>query len=391
MRICVVNATAALGGAGLVAKDIASGMVQRGHDVRFVCTGPAEDLASEPYEVVSVSAGAQTPLDQYFNPVALLGLRRALRDFSPDVVSLHNINLRSFSAAAVLVPEVPTYWTLHDVWPVCVTGWPMPPDCEGMHRNCTDCPSWPNWQARANRVVKEAIFTRSRVMTVCPSEWMQRTIARSALGVRPSVVVRNGVDTALFAPRTPDRAALGIADDAKVILFVGGKRLQGNLPAERKGWRYLQAALTSLAGTISGLTLLYVGDAPPEVDLPVTVVATGGVPRTAMPDLYAAADVVVMPTLGDNAPLGLLEAMACGKCVVATDTGGIPEVISDGVSGLIVPRRSGPALASALQRALRDPEWADGMGLVAKAKTDGALSMATMMDGYERVFVRGLS
>lgn len=392
MRIAVVNATDSLGGAGLIAKDVARGMVARGHDVLFVCTDDQrgrsfdDDLGCD---VARVSGGLRSPLAHYLNPIAVAGLAAELSRFEPDVVNFHNVNLRSFSAASLLVSRrVATAWTLHDVWPVCMTGWPEPPDCQGMHRGCANCPTWPDWQSRLNRRLKDAFFAASQLTVVCPSDWMAHTVSSSALGNHRTAIIRNGVDTDLFARHDGVRQDLGFTDEI-VVMFAGGRRVSGTSPAYRKGWEYLRAALAQLADP--RVVLLYVGD---KIDLgadfPVPVKFTGGVDRTEMPRFYSAADLAVFPTLGDNAPLGVLEAMSVGVPIVASRVGGVPEVVVDGTSAALCPPRDAAALANCLRAVCDDADRRTRMVQAASQRLARDLTLDRMVDGYEGLFF-GLS
>ncbi len=392
MKIAVVNATPRLGGAGLIAKDVARGMASRGHDVRFISTAKT---ASQGFDAdlgchqVLVPTGPQSALAHYVNPVATAALARELARFEPDVVNFHNVNLRTFSASSLLLSRRWTSaWTLHDVWPVCMTGWPEPPDCQGMHRGCQRCPTWPDWQTRTNRLLKDLIFAQARLTVVCPSQWMADTVASSALGRHPTAIVRNGVDTALFARRDDARAELGIAPEAVVMVFSGGRRVSGTSPAFRKGWDDLRAAL-GLLGKRDKLELLYVGD-PIDLpaDFPVPVTFTGGVERTRMPHFYSAADICVLPTLGDNAPLGVLEAMSVGTAIVATHVGGIPEVLEDGRSARLCPARNPKALADALGAVLDDKSHRQELAQTAHRHLHKSLTLEHMLGGYEALFER---
>lgn len=390
MRIAVVNATPRLGGAGIIAKDVARGMVARGHQVCFISTAERSSRRHDPdlgCEEILVPTGPQTALAHYVNPVAGLGLAAALSDFAPDVVNIHNINLRTFSAASLLVSRLyPTSWTLHDVWPVCMTGWPEPPDCLGMHQGCRSCPTWPNWQTRLNRLLKDVFFASARLTVVCPSQWMADTVASSALGRQSTKVIRNGVDPSIFERRAGARAEIGLDKDELVLLFSGGRRVSGTSPAFRKGWADLRQALERL-GPVPGLRLLYVGD---PIDLPqsfpVPVTFTGGVERTQMPTFYSAADLCVLPTLGDNAPLGVLEAMCVGVPIVASRVGGIPEILQDGVSAALCPPRDPQALSTSLHTALTDAQHRRSLSDNAQQVLQTSLTLDHMLDGYETLF-----
>ena len=114
---------------------------------------------------------------------------------------------------------------------------------------------------------------------------------------------------------------------------------------------------------------------------PLGLVGIEGVPR-----LLSAVNVYVLPTLADNFPYTILEAMACGTPVIATNVGGIPEQIVDGHTGLIVPPSSPLALGRAIVDVLLNAENAKFMGLNGRRRAAEYYSMNSFVDSYERLF-----
>lgn len=167
-------------------------------------------------------------------------------------------------------------------------------------------------------------------------------------------VIANGCDTGLFhlQSRAEARSRLGLAQDARLIVYVG--RL-----VPEKGLGELLAAMTRLPTGPWQLAL--VGDGPMRDALaraaaqsPVPVIMPGSQTPVQVADWMAAADLVTLPSYSEGHPNVLVEALACGRPVVATDVGGIPEVV-DADSGRLVPVRDVDALARALHDvALRD-------------------------------------
>jgi len=167
-------------------------------------------------------------------------------------------------------------------------------------------------------------------------------------------VVPNGVDVARFATATP--ADLG--DGAK-LLFVG--RLD-----ERKGFPTAVAAFARLAADRSEVRLIVAGDGPdrgaadgldPEIRDRVTFL--GNVANRDLPPIHAACDLYLGTSVGgESFGVVLLESLAAGLPVVASDIPGYGEVVRDGVDALLVPPRDPEALAAAAARVLDDPEFA---------------------------------
>jgi glycosyltransferase involved in cell wall biosynthesis len=174
--------------------------------------------------------------------------------------------------------------------------------------------------------------------------------------VRP---ILDGVDVEAFRP------AQGVRKEPGSLLFVG------NSEDLNKGARYLIAALGRLRGKVPfRLTLV---DREPE-DLKVVpplvrryrlandVTYTGHVSNEELVRLYSRSQVLVSPSLYEGFGLPAAEAMACGTAVVATSAGAFPEVVADGLTGVLVPPADPDALAGAIRTLLEDPELCRRMG-----------------------------
>jgi glycosyltransferase involved in cell wall biosynthesis len=176
----------------------------------------------------------------------------------------------------------------------------------------------------------------------------------AALGVPRDriAVVMNGVDPALFRPR--DRAAarseLGLS--GPLALYVG------NLKPE-KGVADLAKAWHAVARALPDARLAIIGGGPErsalEAALPPRAGLYGPQPLEAIPTWLAACDVLVLPSHIEGTPNVVLEALACGRRVVATAVGGVPDLITSPTLGALVPARDPDALAAALTQALRTP------------------------------------
>jgi glycosyltransferase involved in cell wall biosynthesis len=166
-------------------------------------------------------------------------------------------------------------------------------------------------------------------------------------------VVMNGVDAELFRPR--DRAAAR----AELKLPAGPLALYvGNLK-EEKGVLDLARAWDRVARDLPDATLALVGGGPLrtalEGALPPRATLIGPQPLAAIPTWLAACDVLVLPSHVEGTPNAVLEALACGRRVVASAVGGIPDVITSPTLGTLVPARSPELFAAAVIEALRTP------------------------------------
>jgi glycosyltransferase involved in cell wall biosynthesis len=203
-------------------------------------------------------------------------------------------------------------------------------------------------------------------------------------------VIYNAVDFAQAAPtlsRREIRAALGVPFDAPLAGVIA--RL-----TEQKGHRFLfdaLAATTALART----HLLVVGGGDLDQDLRSRAAALGldgrvhflG-PRRDLGDLLGAIDVFVLPSLWEGLPLSLVLAMAAGVAPVATAVAGIPEVVEDGRTGLLVPAGDAAALGAALGRLMSDRALRERIGRDARASVLPRFGVARYVDSIVGLYDR---
>lgn len=210
-------------------------------------------------------------------------------------------------------------------------------------------------------------------------EWADRLVGVTsslvnkamALSGRPDVrLIHNGVDARMFNPILPDaalcqetRQEAGL-DERPVIGFVGEARA-------KKGLSRLLRLYARLCERLDAQLLLVGGVRPDDAQtldyfvrqnpgLPVRMVHA--VRHASVPPYYALCQVVVLPSLRDGLPNSLLEAMACARPVIASQVGGITDVVTDGWDGLLLAPRDEPAWLDALETLLKDPLAASRLG-----------------------------
>jgi glycosyltransferase involved in cell wall biosynthesis len=214
------------------------------------------------------------------------------------------------------------------------------------------------------------------------------------LGTDPAITqtVHLGVDTERFAPRETDpsvRVRLGAPSEALLVVAVG--RL-----IEVKGFRYLIEA----ASRVSGLHLAIVGEGDQRDELQnlsrssgASTTFTGNLGRAEVSDAMAAGDVVAIPSVTgpagnvDGLPTTLLEALASGRAVVASRVGGIPEVVSDGRNGLLVPEKDIDALESALAELRDRPQLRQRLGEAARRLALADLDWDATVTAFEEAYL----
>ena len=211
-------------------------------------------------------------------------------------------------------------------------------------------------------------------------------------------IVPLGLDLGRFVPARGDdarataRSALGIPPDALVIVAIG--RL---VPIKRLD--RLVDAFALVASRVPGSLLYLVGDGSEREALEARVSAAGLRDRVTFvgwsgstPDWYAGTDVVALTSDREGTPLALIEAAAAGRPVVATDVGGVADVVADGSTGFVVPTTSVDALADRLSQLALDPDLRNAMGREAPARATryGADRLVTDLDDlYRDVLAEG--
>lgn len=287
-------------------------------------------------------------------PRRLLEIRRGHEDFHflgtwqlldlpperPHIVHCHNLHGNYFDLRVLpwLSQQVPTILTLHDAWLLsghCAHSF----DCERWKRGCGHCPDlmiYPaicrdatayNWQR------KREIYAKCCLYVATPSRWLMNKVEQSMLApaIVEARVIPNGVDLSIFHPadRQAVRAALGFPRDTKILLFAANS-IRGNA---WKDYETIRTAVALIAERLPEWNVLFMAlgeDAPAEQ---IGRAQVRFIPYQKDPEVvaryYQAADIYLHAAKveADTFPTVILEALACGTPVVATDVGGIAEQV----------------------------------------------------------------
>lgn len=325
-----------------------------------------------------------------YNAQAARGMSRVLDSFQPDVVHLHNIyhQLSPSILGPVRDRNIASVMTLHDyklacpsyrmldhgrVCDACINGGFR----QAVRRKCKD----DSFISSGLLAVESAIHRRlgsydSVGLFICPSTFLRDTVARAGIDPGRLRVAANYVDVSGAVLKTS----------------AGGPVLYSGRLSEEKGVDVLLGAAQRLP---PGTTLRILGDGPARSELEAAAANSGGasvefvghVSPSSVRRHLAEASVLVIPSRwNENQPLTVLEAFAAGVPVVASEIGGLPEMIRPGVDGLLVQPNDPEQLAHALRTLMNAPEWALEMGRSGRRRAEEEFGPAQHLDRVRSLY-----
>jgi phosphatidyl-myo-inositol alpha-mannosyltransferase len=361
------------GGVQVHVRSLAAALRALGDEVHVVGPGPSGPGRSGLGATVSVPAnGSRAPIA--LDPRAVARVRSVLRRLRPDVVHVHEPLVPVVGPGAVLWAGAPVVATFHA---------------------SADGGSLPHLY-RAVRAPARAVIARAAVLTAVSPVAAAFHARALGLDVASITIVPNGVDVARFsAARESARAVGGDAegsDGVTRLVFLG--RLE-----HRKGADVAVRAFLRLATQRPDVRLQVLGDGPQapmlravlasaRPDMRERIELAGRVSTAGLPGMLAAADLAVLPSRGgESFGLVLLEAMASGTAVVATDIPGYRDVARNEQEAVLVPPDDIEALATAIGRLIDDAPLRERLrsaGLVRAAEFDWSVIADRMQEVYVR-------
>jgi glycosyltransferase involved in cell wall biosynthesis len=311
-----------------------------------------------------------------------------------DVVHYHNLHGGYFNYLALpaLTRAKPSVWTLRDMWALtghCANSF----GCERWRSGCGKCPhpeidppirrDATNWELR----LKAWSYQRSRMLVTAPSQWLTDLAQKSILKTFPICQVHNAVDTECYRPRDRQtlRSELGWPGD-KIVMLFSAESVRNPF----KHFSLLIEALQRLPDSYrENMVLAILGDGGDIPPLGIPMLALGYHDRDeVIARFYGAADFFVFPTRADNQPRVLLEAMACSCTPVATDVGGVSELVRHNETGILTPAGDAEALLLGIQRLVDYPEERLRMGIngrhLAVERHSIPVHLECMLDVYRK-------
>jgi glycosyltransferase involved in cell wall biosynthesis len=347
-------------GAAIQAWELSRGLAARGHHV-VVVTRPNEVWARKCRE-----AGIPhyaLPLRKGLDLRSILALRRIVAEHDVQVAHAHKGLARTHLLAAGLVGRRPRL-VLNRGVSFPLTRW--------------------NRRGYAARRV-------DAVVAVCES--IRQGLINAGVPGEKIAVIYSATDTDRFHPGVEGRSvrlALGLGSETFVVTQVGVRSW--------RGWRDVLEALGRLPDRLRHVRVLLVGAGPGQASTVAGEARARGLadrvvvlpPREDVPQILCASDVVVDASWAGLGITGSIrEAMACARPVIATNLEGMPELVTDGETGFLVPPRAPEAIADRIVRLHDDPARARAMGEAARRRVAARFSLPAKLDAVERLY-RGL-
>lgn len=355
MRIVYVLTSLGMGGAERLVLDLASRMERRGHTVQILVLRP-QIVEQWPTALSVVYLGMhRAPMSVF---AGLVRATRFLAEFHPDLIHSHSFHANIFARLLKLVtPSIVVLCTVHNVY-------------EG------------RWQRMLAYRLTDPLCCRTTAVSQAAAD---RFVRLKAIPKRKCVVLTNGIDSTEFAPtsdrRALVRAAMDECRDENFIWLTAGRIVPAkDIPNLLRAFAIVRASFPEtqlwIAGeSVSGLVV---------ESGPLDGVRILGL-RRDLPALLDATDGFALASAWEGMPLALGEAMAMEKPVVATDVGGVRELVGD--AGVIVPAKDSNALADAMLSMMRSSvEDRRRLGRAARSRIESQFSAETKAGEWESLY-----
>lgn len=323
-------------------------------------------------------------------PDRLSSMAQAL---NPDLINLHWIGAGFIRLESLTNFRKQLVWTLHDSW-AFTGGCHIPFNCTRYRQMCGTCPAL---GSRRDNDLSRKIWRRKQkawksvnLTVVTPSRWLAECAKASSLFHNIRVeVIPNGLDLQHYRPldKKVARESLLLPKDKKLIAFGA----MNGINDKNKGFHLLHSALHSMCDndSVDNVELIVFGKAEPErdlgLDLKINYIGQlDDDEKLAL--VYSAADVFVVPSIQENLPNTIMEALACGTPVVAFNEGGIPDLIEDRLNGYLAKPFETEALAQGIEWVLENDERALTLGKAAREKAVKEYSIDLQAERYIKLY-----
>lgn len=399
MNILHINTLDNTGGAAKVAYRLKNGLKKIGHS-SWMLVGYK---FSKNQDVKQISRNKYIQMGYYVFSAAILRPGLIFRSTfriknrndvtNSDIIHLHNLHGGYFNLLAL--PELsklkPTIYTLHDMWAFtghCAHSF----DCDKWQTGCGNCPYLKVYPAlwyditRNLWEIKKNIYSKSDFIIVTPSRWLENKLKKSILSDKKTYLIYNGIDPEIFHPmdKINVRKKLNLPPDKTILMFSAYSGLKNAW----KGGDYLLKALEQIDG--ENIFFLNIGskeNLEKRVKKSIEWISIPYVDNeTTMAEYYAASDLFLYPSLADNCPLVVLESMACGTPVIAFETGGIPELLTNMRTGYIARYKDVDDFVKGIKLFLDNVELRAKAGLSARKDVEKHFTLDKMVMLYEELY-----
>ena len=383
----VSRSNASGGGASRIAEELGEWLRAAGSHVVHYCASPVGPL--KPFQAPLFPPGLAGKLSRAAHrftrraglneliPAEFYGtLSDVLNEF--DVVHFHDLSTAISPLTLKLCSRKKrVVFTAHDC--SCFTGGCIYPlRCEGYLKSCGHCPQLPALGAcfdltAVNLQINRWLARQQSIQYVFPSKWLMEKASRSLQFSRSARVIPNGFSSAGydFRSKAAARRELGIRDERKVVLVAAHY-----LAEPRKGVAFAFAAIQAVKDLDP--LVIFVGNPPADLEVKMPGISfwlTGFVrDKRKLGTIFAASDVFLFPSLEDNLPIMVQEAMAAGTPVVGFAVGGVPEMVENRRTGWLCEPADQAGLNENLREALTS-ENLPGFGKAAQADVDERYSV----------------
>jgi len=301
------------------------------------------------------------------------------------------------SIAALLKLGKPIIWTLHDENPF-TGGCHYTAGCKKYQTDCSDCPQLnENPYDIPNHVIKNKINlweNHNNLTIVTPSKWLATCAKKSRVFKNLRVeVIPNSLETDIFKPRVKVLAKkkMGLSPESLILLFGAAT---GN--EKRKGFYKLMAAMKyclqdkafKKMAKNKQIRIFTFGPLQEDMErLRIKIKSLGYIKdNRKLASIYSAADIFVLPSLEDNLPNTVLEAMACGTPVISFKVGGIPDMIEDGISGYMASPYKSQELGNLILKLLFNENKRKHMNLNCRQLIEKNFKLQDQAEGYLNLY-----
>jgi glycosyltransferase involved in cell wall biosynthesis len=321
-----------------------------------------------------------------------------IAQINPDIINLHWINGAYLQIEEIKKLKKPVVWTLHDMW-TFTGGCHYDQDCNRYTESCGACP-----QLNSNNGLdlsrwiwsrKSKAWKNLNLTIVTPSVWLSECAKTSSLLRDKYVeVIPTGLDTKIYRPfdKQVARRLLGLPEDKQLILFGSVKATSD----KRKGFHLLQPALNELStsGWRDKLELVIFGAAQKDKDNEFGLKAH--YLGTLNDDLslalaYSAADAFVAPSVQDNLPNTVMEALSCGTPCIGFNIGGMPDMIEHQKNGYLAQPFKIEDLAKGISWVLENQSRWQNLSQHARSKIEAEFTLEIQASRYSQLFNRILA